>query len=57
MGMEMFAEKIATPPGISGWDRFEHALEAYMGFAVENPELYQIMFERPVPGFVPSEIP
>ena len=31
------------------------AMEAYMTFAMENPELYQLCFERPVPGFVPSE--
>ncbi len=30
------------------------ALEAYMTFAIQNPELYQLCFERPVPGFVPS---
>ncbi len=29
-------------------------LEAYMRFAQEHPELYQLCFERPVPGFVPS---
>lgn len=27
----------------------------YMSLALENPELYQLVFERPVPGFVPSE--
>jgi hypothetical protein len=26
-----------------------------MTFALQNPELYQLCFERPVPGFVPSE--
>ncbi len=26
-----------------------------MSFALENPELYQLCFERPVPGFVPSD--
>ncbi len=30
-------------------------LEAYMRFAHEHPELYQLCFERPVPGFEPSE--
>ena len=29
-------------------------IEAYMSFALANPELYQLCFERPVPGFVPS---
>lgn len=36
-------------------DNMKSALETYMRFAQENPELYQIMFQRPVPGFVPSE--
>jgi AcrR family transcriptional regulator len=30
-------------------------LEAYMRFAQEHPDLYQLCFECPVPGFVPSE--
>jgi hypothetical protein len=30
-------------------------MEAYMTFAMQNPELYQLCFERPVPRFVPSE--
>ena len=30
-------------------------METYMRFAQENPDLYQLMFQRPVPGFVPSE--
>ncbi len=30
-------------------------MEAYMTFAMQNPDLYQLCFERPVPGFVPSE--
>jgi hypothetical protein len=30
-------------------------MSAYMRFAQENPDLYQLMFQRPVPGFVPSE--
>jgi AcrR family transcriptional regulator len=29
-------------------------LEAYMRFAQEQPDLYQLCFERPVPDFVPS---
>lgn len=31
------------------------SMEAYMTFGLQNPELYQLCFERPVPGFVPSE--
>lgn len=37
------------------WERFRAALETNMAFALEHPELYQIAFERPVPGFVPTE--
>src|SRR5829696_9960458 len=36
------------------WDRLRIRFETYMRFAQENPELYQLAFERPVPGFVPS---
>jgi AcrR family transcriptional regulator len=31
------------------------SIETYLRFAVEQPDLYQICFERPVPGFVPSD--
>ena len=36
------------------WARLSARFESYMRFAQENPELYQLAFERPVPGFVPS---
>jgi AcrR family transcriptional regulator len=35
-------------------DEIRLAMEAYITFAIQNPELYQLCFERPVPGFVPS---
>lgn len=42
--------------GAQTWqDEFRLIMEAYMTFAMQNPELYQLCFERPVPGFVPSE--
>ena len=31
------------------------SFEGYLAFAKQNPDLYQLCFERPVPGFVPSE--
>lgn len=31
------------------------AMNTYMGFAQTNPDLYQLMFQRPVPDFEPSE--
>jgi hypothetical protein len=30
-------------------------METHLAFALENPELFQLMFERPVPRFVPSQ--
>jgi hypothetical protein len=30
-------------------------MEAYMNFALQNPELFKLCFERHVPGFVPSQ--
>jgi AcrR family transcriptional regulator len=36
------------------WERARAELEHYMRFAQTNPELYRLVFERPVPGFVPS---
>lgn len=42
--------------GAQTWqDEIRLAMEAYMTFAMQNPELYQLCFERPVPEFVPSE--
>jgi AcrR family transcriptional regulator len=37
------------------WDRLEGRFESYFRFAQENPELYQLAYERPVPGFTPSK--
>jgi AcrR family transcriptional regulator len=31
------------------------AIRRYMQFAKDNPDLFQLMFERPIPHFVPSE--
>jgi len=36
-------------------DQLRSHLIAYQRFALQNPELYQLMFQRPVPGFEPSE--
>ena len=39
------------PPG---WRQLEAWIEARMRFAQEQPELFALLFERPVPGFEPS---
>ena len=37
-----------------GPQMLEASIAHYMRFADENPELYSLLFERPVPGFEPS---
>lgn len=43
-------EQSGVSPGF-----FEAAIRHYTAFADEHPDLYALLFERPVPGFVPSE--
>lgn len=47
-------EKAAQEAG-SFQEEMRNIIEGYMTFALENPDLYQLCFERPVPGFVPSQ--
>lgn len=55
LGMQRFAERMAPLRQRANWaDYLRASIEAYMQFARDFPELYQICFERPVPGFVPS---
>jgi AcrR family transcriptional regulator len=37
------------------WEAIEAMFRSYMEFAQEYPELFQLVFERHVPGFEPSE--
>jgi AcrR family transcriptional regulator len=57
LGVRLFAERsellAQTYPSV--WEYARASLEHYMTFAQDYPELYQLCFERPVPGFVPSE--
>ena len=52
--LQAYMEPVFQQPG-SFPERLKTALEAYLRFAQEHPDLYQLCFERPVPGFVPSE--
>ena len=57
LGVKLYAQrltKLAQQPA-SLWQHLRAAIEGYMSFAQEYPELHQLIFERPVPGFVPSE--
>ena len=48
--LEEYTQKAAT------WqDEIRMSMEAYMTFAIKNPDLYQLCFERPIPEFVPSK--
>jgi AcrR family transcriptional regulator len=58
LGVDRYGEykdRVAAQRFSSFWDRVTAWLTIYMQFAQENPELYQLAFERPVPGFTPSE--
>ena len=56
-GIQIFARRMAgaTAADLPVMEQLRAAMEAYMSFAIENPDLYQLLFERPVPGFAPSE--
>ena len=57
LGFTLFGETMTLAvAGATTWsEEVRCTFEAYMTFALQNPELYQLCFERPVPGFVPSE--
>lgn len=56
LGFELFTERMDRALENRGtWQQsLRAAMETYMQFALDYPELYQLCFERPVPGFVPS---
>jgi len=58
-GTQLFGEYMAraVPPHTERddpWAAFQSAMGAYMAFATDHPDLYHLVFERPVPGFAPS---
>lgn len=57
LGFEWFAARMTQAlENAAQWQQaLRAAMETYMQFALDYPELYQLCFERPVPGFVPSE--
>ena len=56
LGFTLFGEHMAqATQNPQSWpEEIQLTIEAYMRFALQNPELYQLCFERPVPGFTPS---
>ena len=57
LGFTLFGEQLAgIRQGALTWqEELQQYFEVYLKFAQQNPELYQLCFERPVPGFTPSE--
>jgi AcrR family transcriptional regulator len=57
LGLGLFAQHRdqALEGKTDAWDRLEASIVSYMTFAQESPELWYLLFERPVPGFTPSE--
>jgi AcrR family transcriptional regulator len=61
LGIRLYAagrERLAPSAPLteaSFWAWAQAELEHYMTFATAHPDLYQLVFERPVPGFVPSQ--
>jgi AcrR family transcriptional regulator len=56
LGFRLYGEHMQQVyQGASSWqDYLERSFEGYLAFAKQNPDLYQLCFERPIPGFVPS---
>jgi AcrR family transcriptional regulator len=56
LGMRLYRERVERIIQTYGldWESIHAALTNQMEFALEYPELYQLIFQRPVPGFVPS---
>lgn len=58
LGTQLFRQRmtaVAAEADLSPWARLERYMTAYLQFAIDNPELFKLVFERHVPGFVPSD--
>ena len=57
LGFEEFGRRMgpAVLERESSFEQLEAIFEQHMTFALDNPDLYQLMMQRPVPGFVPSK--
>lgn len=57
LGIEIFAKGMRESGAKGGTigEQLQRSMETYMTFAIENAELYRLIFERPIPGFEPSE--
>jgi len=58
LGTRLYVEELKAlnlGDAASGGIAIRAALEHQLSFALRNPELYQLVLQRPVPGFVPSD--
>lgn len=57
LGFEKFREMIhrETQKADTTYEHLRNAIVVHARFAQENPDLSQLMMQRPVPGFVPSD--
>jgi AcrR family transcriptional regulator len=55
-GFRLFQARLVSglDEAMTFWAQIQACFDAYMMFAREHPELYQLLFEHPVPGFAPS---
>ncbi len=54
-GMRQFAEALSSsPPGRNAKQTLRNRARTFVGTAVRDPFRFQLLFERPIPGFVPS---
>ena len=54
-GMRQFAEQMSnSPPGRSAQEALRNRARTFVGAAVRDPFRYELLFQRPVPGFAPS---
>lgn len=54
-GMQQFAEHLSkSPPGRNAQEALRNRARAFVGAAVGDPFRYELLFQRPIPGFVPS---
>ncbi len=56
MGIRMYRQELERIVSTHSdpWEALEAVLKSGMELSVNNPELFQICFERPIPGFEPS---
>jgi AcrR family transcriptional regulator len=59
LGTRLYARRIArlrwNPEIDAVWTSMAEIMRAYIGFAHQAPELFNLVFERHVPGFAPSQ--